>query len=95
MIYEWDVPVDRQAAFFEAWEETTLHIRETTEGARGSFCIVGIDNPSEVLTIARWDELSQWQGFIKSARHSTMKKMHELGEQRSYRAFEMKGDTTC
>ena len=94
VVYRWDVPVERQEAFLAAWAQTTVTIRETTEGARGSFCIVGIDTPTEVLTIARWDRLDQWQGFVAGARLTSMRDMHALGTQLSATAYEQKGDFT-
>jgi len=94
VIYQWDVPIESQAAFLAAWESTTVSIRETTAGARGSFCVVSVDNPTEILTVARWDELEQWQAFVDGAKLSSMKAMHELGTQISSRAYVQKGDFT-
>ena len=94
IIYQWDVPVAKQAAFLAAWEKTTLTIRETTVGARGSFCVVSVDTPTEILTVAKWEELEQWQDFIKGAKLTSMREMHELGTQISARAYVQKGDFT-
>ena len=94
IIYVWEVPVDKQAAFLAAWEETTGTIRETTAGARGSFCIVSVDTPTEILTVAKWEELEQWHDFIKGAKLTSMRAMHELGTQKSSRAYVQKGDFT-
>ena len=94
VIYRWEVPVEKQEAFLEAWEKTTLTIRETTVGARGSFCVVSVDTPTEILTVAKWDELDQWQGFIEGAKLTSMKEMHELGIQISSKAYVQKGDFT-
>jgi heme-degrading monooxygenase HmoA len=94
IIYRWEVPVDKQAAFLAAWEETTVTIRETTVGARGSFCVVSVDAPTEILTVAKWDRLDQWQDFIKGAKLASMKEMHALGTQISSRAYVQKGDFT-
>ena len=84
--------MEKQAAFLAAWEKTTVTIRETTVGARGSFCIVSVDTPTEVLTIAKWEELEQWRDFIKGAKLTSMKEMHELGTQISADAYVQKGD---
>ena len=94
IIYRWEVPVEKQEAFLAAWEKTTLTIRESTAGARGSFCVVSVDTPTEILTIAKWEELEQWQDFIKDAKLTSMKEMHELGTQISANAYVQKGDFT-
>ena len=94
IIYQWEVPVKNQAAFLLAWEKTTVAIRDSTVGARGSFCVVSVDTPTEILTIAKWDELDQWWDFIKGAKLTSMKDMHELGTQISSRAYVQKGDFT-
>lgn len=94
IIYRWDVPVDRQAAFLDAWQKTTVRIRETTRGARGSVCLVSVENPTEILTIAKWDELDQWRDFVKEARLTSMNDMHALGTLVSHAAYEQKGDFT-
>jgi heme-degrading monooxygenase HmoA len=26
-----------------------------------------VDDPTEIITIARWDELDQWRKFVKTA----------------------------
>ncbi len=94
VIYQWEVPVDNQPAFLAAWENTTVSIRDTTLGARGSICVQSVDKPTEILTIAKWDELDQWQEFVKEAKLTSMKKMHELATQVSVRAYTQKGDFT-
>ena len=94
IIYRWEVPLDRQAAFLEAWEKTTVTIRENTEGARGSLCFVSVDRPTEILTVAKWDELHQWHEFLKRAKVTSMSEMHSLGTLLSHDAYEQKGDFT-
>ena len=94
IVYRWEVPLENRAAFLAAWEKTTVSIRESTEGARGSICIVGVDRPTEILTIAKWDELRQWQDFIAQAKSTSMKEMHALGRQVSHQAYEQAGDFT-
>lgn len=88
VIYRWDVSLENRAAFLTAWEKTTKAIREATEGARGSFCIVSVERPTEILTVAKWDELAQWQAFVTTAKSDSMKAMHDLGTQLSHDAFE-------
>ena len=80
IIYRWVVEQENQAAFVAAWEKATTSIRETTPGARGSFCLVGVENPTEVLTIAKWDDLDQWRAFVKTAQSGPMREMHALGQ---------------
>ncbi len=94
VIYQWEVPVENQADFLAAWERTTLSIRESTVGALGSFCIVSVDAPTEILTVAKWEELEQWREFISGAKLTSMREMHELGTQISSKAYVQKGDFT-
>lgn len=94
IIYQWEVPVEKQAAFLAAWEKTTVTIRETTVGARGSFCVVSVNKPTEILTVAKWEELEQWHDFIKDSKLTSMREMHELGRQISSKAYVQKGDFT-
>ncbi|MEL7535971.1 MAG: antibiotic biosynthesis monooxygenase [Pseudomonadota bacterium] len=94
VIYRWEVPLVKQAAFIAAWEKTTVTIRETIVGARGSLCIVSVDRPTEILTVAKWDRLEQWQAFIGGDMLVSMKTMHELGTRVSAEAFEQRGDFT-
>ncbi len=94
IIYRWEVEKKNQAAFLTAWEETTKTIRETTEGARGSICIVSVDRPTEIITMAKWDELDQWREFVKTAKSGAMREMHALGTQVSHDAYDQRGDFT-
>jgi heme-degrading monooxygenase HmoA len=71
-IYRWEVERENQAASLTAWEKTTKSIRETKEGARGSVCIINVDRPTEIITMAKWDELDQWRQFVKTAKSATM-----------------------
>ena len=94
IIYQWEVPIQNQAAFLAAWEKTTVTIRETTLGARGSICVVSTESPTEILTIAKWDELEQWREFMKGENLTSMKEMHDLGSKVSSKAYVQKGDFT-
>ena len=94
IIYRWEVERKNQAAFLTAWEKTTKSIRETTAGARGSVCIINVDRPTEIITMAKWDELAQWRLFVKTAKSATMREMHALGTQVSHDAYEQFGDFT-
>ena len=92
VIYRWQVPTENRNAFIAAWSATTREIGTTTKGARGSFCIVGVDDPTEIITIARWDELDQWREFVKTAKSATMVEMHRLATLVSNVAYEQVGD---
>lgn len=94
IIYRWEVEENNQAAFVAAWEKTTKSIRETTEGARGSICIVSVDRPTEIITMAKWDELDQWRDFVKTAKSGAMREMHALGTQVSHDVYDQRGDFT-
>ena len=94
VIYHWQVPAENRDAFVAAWAATTQKIRATTKGARGSFCIVGVDDPTEIITVARWDELDQWREFVKTAKSATMAEMHRLATPLSHAAYEQVGDFT-
>ena len=94
VIYRWRVEPENREAFLAAWERTTTAIRETTDGARGSICVVSVDDPSTILTIAKWDRLDQWRAFVAEAKTTAMKEMHTLGTQVSHDAFEQVGDFT-
>lgn len=94
VVYRWDVPPENRAAFIAAWEKTTVAIRETTDGARGSFCIASATRPREILTVAKWDELAQWQAFVATAKSGSMQVMHSLAEQLSHEAYEEVADFT-
>ena len=57
-------------------------------------CVVSVDEPTEILTVARWEELEQWHDFIEGAKLTSMEEMHELGTLISSRAYVQKGDFT-
>jgi heme-degrading monooxygenase HmoA len=94
VIYHWQVPAENKDAFINAWAATTQEIRATTKGAGGSFCIVAVDDPTQIITIARWDELDQWRTFVKTAKSATMTEMHHLATLLSQAAYEQVGDFT-
>lgn len=94
IIYRWEVEDRNKAAFLAAWEETTKRIRETTDGARGSLCIVSVDRPTEIITMAKWDRYEQWAEFVRTAKSESMKEMHALGTQISHDAYVQLGDFT-
>jgi heme-degrading monooxygenase HmoA len=94
VIYRWQVGVENRDAFIAAWTAITQEIHATTKGARGSFCIVGVDVPTEIVTVARWDELEQWREFVKTAKSAAMAEMHRLATPISHAAYEEIADFT-
>lgn len=94
VIYRWEVEPASRDAFISAWEETTTRIRETTEGARGSRCLVSDERPKEIITMAKWDSLDQWKAFVAAAKTGAMSEMHTLGKLVSFDAYEQLADHT-
>lgn len=94
IVYRWNVPPENQEAFIAAWNKTTVAIRETINGAKGSELLVGQDDSNLILTIANWDELEQWRDFMKSEHKKTMSAMHSLGKFLSNEPFVLQGDHT-
>ena len=94
VIYRWKVKKEDQAKFKTAWAKTTTAIRESTPGARGSKMLQSEQDPTEFVTIARWDNLEDWQAFWKDATQTDMHVMHALAERLSVEAFEEIEDHT-
>jgi heme-degrading monooxygenase HmoA len=94
VIYRWRVRAENKDAFIAAWTAITQEIHTTTKGARGSFCIVGLDDPTEIVTVARWDALDQWREFVKTAKSAAMAEMHRLATPLSHTAYEEIEDFT-
>jgi hypothetical protein len=63
-----------------------MGIRKTTEGARARLCIVTVDDPTRILTIAKWDRIEQLLEFFKTANSTSMSEVHTCGEQLSHTA---------
>lgn len=94
VIYRWRVPEARIAEFRDAWRDVTTGIHRQTDGALGSFCIQNIEEPEEVLTVALWDQESSWREFIKTAKSTSMKRLHDIGDQLSATPYVQLGDET-
>jgi len=94
VLYTWSVPAERSEAFRSAWRKTTRNIHQTVDGALGSFCLAGIDDRDEVLTVALWESEAQWRRFIQTAKTDSMKSLHDLAEQISVKAYTQVGDET-
>lgn len=87
VVYEWQVAEGDFAPFVREWRRATRAIRTTVAGARGSFLLRDPDDPTSVLTIARWDSLEAWQVFWRSADPEEMRTMRRLGSRRSVKAY--------
>lgn len=94
VIYRWKVPQQRTDEFKDAWREVTTAIHRQTEGALGSFCLQNLEEPDEVLTVALWSSEERWRAFIKTAKTTSMKRLHEIGVQVSATPFTQLGDET-
>ena len=94
VVYRWRVEPHNFDAFRDTWRETTNHIHETVAGALGSFLLRSSDDPSKVLTVAKWDSMASWQRFFGEQNPAQMAAMRALGERVSVEAFEEVEDHT-
>lgn len=94
ILYRWHVEPANQRRFSAAWKQATTHIRETTQGARGSVLLHNQDDPNLFITLARWDKLSDWQAFWEKGSHTNMDTMHALGTRLSVEVWNEVDDET-
>ena len=94
VIYRWRVQKAEQEKFKAAWAKATTEIRESTAGARGSVLLQSHQDPTEFITIARWDKLEDWQAFWKDSSRTEMQDMHAIAERLSADVFEEVEDHT-
>jgi len=88
IIYRWRLKAETGLENFQiAWAKATTAIREDTTGARGSFLLQGLNDPKEVLTIARWDRLDDWKLFWADPDRSEMSEMYLYAERLSEEAY--------
>lgn len=88
IVYRWRLNTETNLENFQrAWAKATTIIREHTPGARGSFLLQNLDDPTEVLTIARWDRLDDWKIFWDNPDRSEMSVMHRYAELLSEEAY--------
>lgn len=87
VIYEWQVKAENISGFCDAWKQATTVIHESVEGARGSFLLQEEGNPGNILTIARWDSMEDWQAFWKTENPKEMLRMRDLGERISVKTY--------
>lgn len=94
VVYKWKVKKEDEAKFKAAWAKTTTAIRASTPGARGSFMLQSHQEPTEFITIARWDKLEDWQAFWDASHPPEMETLHTLAERLSVESFEEIEDHT-
>ncbi len=94
VVYRWRVQKSDESNFRTAWAKATTSIRESTLGARGSVLLQSQQDPTEFVTIARWDKLKDWQTFWKDSTRTEMQRMHSLAERLSVDVYEEIEDHT-
>ena len=88
VVYRWRVAPANVEKFRAAWAKATTGIRESTRGARGSVLLQSHDDPTEFITMARWDDVADWQAFWQDSTRTEMQVMHVLAQRLSADAFE-------
>ena len=94
IIYRWRVQEADQSKFKSAWAKATTAIRDSTVGARGSVLLRSHQDPTEYITIARWDKIEDWQAFWEDSAQAEMQEMHSLAKRISAEAYEEIEDHT-
>jgi heme-degrading monooxygenase HmoA len=94
VVYRWKVRPGQESSFRATWEKATTEIRQKTRGARGSILLHSRHEPSQFVTIARWDSFEDWQAFWQGAPPPDMQPMHALAELLSAEAFDEIQDHT-
>ena len=94
VIYRWRVQKSKAEKFRAAWAKATTEIRDSTVGARGSVLLQSHQDPTEFITIARWDKLEDWKAFWTDSSRTEMQDMHAIAERLSTDVFEEVEDHT-
>lgn len=94
VIYRWKVEAGKEEQFRAAWKKATTTIRDQNPAARGSFFLQNHQDPTELLTVARWDSFEDWQAFWKGSPPADMQPMRQLAELVSSESFEEIEDHT-
>lgn len=94
VVYRWRVPPENFEAFKKIWRTTTNNIHKSVTGALGSFMLRSFENPTEVITIAKWESLESWKNFWGNKNPKEMEAMSKLGTRISAEAFEEIEDHT-
>lgn len=92
VIYEWHVRRENLQEFCEAWEQTTVLVREMYQGAFGSTLLQDETKVDHLLTIARWSSNDDWRNFWTSENPPEILKMRQLGDLVSVKAYEELGN---
>jgi heme-degrading monooxygenase HmoA len=61
VMYRWTIKEGREAEFIRIWEEGTLKIQASCEGAMGSILLRSTDNPQHFFGMARWSSKEIWE----------------------------------
>lgn len=94
VMYRWRVSPEKFEEFQNLWRTTTCNIHKTVPGALGSFMMRSHTDPSEVITIAKWENLESWKRFYGDENPKQMQAMRSLGERLSVEVFEEIEDHT-
>lgn len=94
VVYRWTVKEGDFRRFQEAWSRTTNKIHETVPGALGSFMLRNPEDPTEVITVAKWDSTQSWKAFWGAENPSEMSDMRRIGMQVSATAYDEIDDFT-
>ncbi|SBS28448.1 Antibiotic biosynthesis monooxygenase [Marinomonas aquimarina] len=92
VIYEWQVKRENLQEFSEAWEQTTVLVREMYQGAFGSTLLQDGLKVDHLLTIARWSSEEDWRNFWSSDNPPEVTKMSKLGNLVSIKIYEELGN---
>lgn len=94
VLYHWRVAAEDFEAFTDIWRATTDHIHASVPGALGSFMLRSEQDPSLVMTVARWESREAWEAFWGRQNPPQMQRMRELGERLAVEVFDEIGDHT-
>jgi len=61
VMYRWTVREDDREKFIRTWEEGTLKIQTSCNGAMGSILLQSSENPEHFFGLARWPSKDIWQ----------------------------------
>jgi hypothetical protein len=61
VMYRWTVKEEDEAEFVRTWEEGTLKIQASCEGAMGSILLRSSENPQHFFGMARWPSKEIWE----------------------------------
>ncbi|WP_114416542.1 antibiotic biosynthesis monooxygenase family protein [Marinospirillum perlucidum] len=94
VVYQWKVEEVQFTDFKANWQQTTNRIHETVPGALGSFMLRSSEDPTEVLTIAKWKSRSDWEAFWQNENPTQMQGMRQLGERVAVKVYDEIEDFT-